>query len=245
MAERTNEPPDDAFAGAEEAAAREAAELAAAEDAPPKPKVAKPRATTTGGARRRQPQPDSPAERGRPVMDPSAIGRVEHPADASDPGTSSALQARAVQPDEIITTDSLTLTGGGIQRASARTINIRQGGIGRLEADEVAVSQGGIGAARADHVSVELGGIGAVLAGEVRVTQGIVNNVAARDVAIEQSFIRSVIANRVTFGRTTGAFLVVARRVDGEVRTLLDWRGAAAFGAAFGLIVGLFRRGRR
>jgi hypothetical protein len=31
--------------------------------------------------------------------------------------------------------------------------------------------------------------------------------------------------------------------VEGEIRTLLDWRGALALGAALGLVLGLVRRG--
>jgi hypothetical protein len=35
---------------------------------------------------------------------------------------------------------------------------------------------------------------------------------------------------------------LIARRVTGDVRVLLDWRGALAFGAIAGLVVGLLRR---
>jgi hypothetical protein len=38
---------------------------------------------------------------------------------------------------------------------------------------------------------------------------------------------------------------LVARKVAGDVRVLLDWRGALAFGAAAGLVIALLRRGRR
>ena len=248
MADGTNESNDAAFAGAEAAAAREAAQAAAAEDgggegSRPKAKVTNARATTAGRAGRRPAGAASDATKeaadGRPVMDPGSIGRV----DGSIEPTATS-EARSVDPDEIITTDTISITGGGIQSARARTVNVHQGGIGRLDADEVAISQGGIGAARVGHLSVELGGVGAVLAGDVRVTQGVVSSVAARDVTVEQSLVRSVVANHVTFGRTTGALVVIARRVDGEVRTLLDWKGAIAFGAVFGLVAGLFRRRR-
>jgi hypothetical protein len=67
----------------------------------------------------------------------------------------------------------------------------------------------------------------------------------AREVHLEQSIVRTVIANEVHADRTTGVLLLLARRVDGDVRTLLDWRGALAFGAAFGIVASLFRRGRR
>jgi hypothetical protein len=38
---------------------------------------------------------------------------------------------------------------------------------------------------------------------------------------------------------------MLAQRVEGDVRALLDWRAAAAFGAAFGFVAALVRRGRR
>jgi hypothetical protein len=99
--------------------------------------------------------------------------------------------------------------------------------------------------ARADRISVELGGIGAVLGGEVSLTQAGAGSVVARDARIEQSVVRSLIANSVHIERATGVVFLVARRVDGNVRTLLDWRGALAFGAAFGILSGLVRRLRR
>ena len=122
--------------------------------------------------------------------------------------------------------------------------HLRQGGIGRARATDIAVSQGGVGVARADRVSVELGGLGAALAGDVRITQGAAGSIVARDVHVEQALVRTVIANHVRAERRTGVLVLIARRVEGDVRTLLDWRGALAFGAAFGLITSLFRRRR-
>ena len=42
---------------------------------------------------------------------------------------------------------------------------------------------------------------------------------------------RTLVANRVEFGPNSGAAVVIAARVEGDVRPLLDWRGALAFGA--------------
>jgi hypothetical protein len=53
-----------------------------------------------------------------------------------------------------------------------------------------------------------------------------------------------VIANEVTADRTTGVLVLIARRVEGDVKTILDWRGALAFGAAFGIVSALLRRRR-
>jgi hypothetical protein len=106
------------------------------------------------------------------------------------------------------------------------------------------VSQGGIGFARGERISVELGGIGAAFGDQVRITQGGVGSVVAREARIEQAVVRTVVANEVHAERTTGVLVLLARRVDGDVRTLLDWRGALAFGAAFGIVSSLLRRRR-
>jgi hypothetical protein len=55
----------------------------------------------------------------------------------------------------------------------------------------------------------------------------------------------SVVAANVTLEKQTGAFLVMARKVEGDVRTVLDWRGALAAGAALGIVVGLLGRRKR
>ena len=134
---------------------------------------------------------------------------------------------------------------GGIAEATAGAVDVRMGGIGRLDAEEVFVQWGGIGAARADRASVELGSLGAALAGELRVTQGIAGTVAARDATIDQSLVRTLIAQRVTITRPTGVLVMIAQHVSGDVRPLLDWRGALAAGAAFGLVSSVIRALRR
>ncbi|MEO5941229.1 MAG: hypothetical protein ABIZ72_09525, partial [Candidatus Limnocylindrales bacterium] len=96
-----------------------------------------------------------------------------------------------------------------------------------------------------DRVSVELGGIGAALAREVTITQGGAGSIVARDARIEQSVVRLLVANVVHVDRPSGVLFLIARRVDGNVKALLDWRGALAFGAAFGVVTSLVRVGRR
>ena len=43
-------------------------------------------------------------------------------------------------------------------------------------------------------------------------------------------------------GRQSGAILILARKVEGDVRTVLDWRGALAIGAALAVGMGLLAR---
>ena len=126
-----------------------------------------------------------------------------------------------------------------------RTIEVRQGSIGRAEAETVSVVQGAIGGVRGAQVSVELGAIGGAVAGEVRIDQGAAGTIIAREVVVEQSAVRTLIARDVVINRPSAAVVMIARRVSGDVRVLLDWRSALAFGAAFGLLAGLVRRRNR
>jgi hypothetical protein len=224
----------DTLAVAEEAAAREAEAEAAADSTGPEvesPKVVRPRTRTSGHAA----APKRPS------------GTASSRAGARDPAGSASL-VKASSPS---TTplggevgDAVSFTGSGAAVVNARTVDVNRGGIGRVQAVDVAVSQGGIGLARGERVSVEMGGIGAALGTEVRVTQGAVRTIVARDVRIEQAGVRTMIANNVHVERTTGVLVMIARHVEGDVRTLLDWRGAIAFGAAFGVVVSFFRRRR-
>ena len=84
--------------------------------------------------------------------------------------------------------------------------------------------------------------IGAAAAAEARLSQGFARLVVAREATIEQGLIGTLIAGKATVQRTTGVFLLIAGRVDGPVKAVLDWRGGLAFGAAFGLLWALLRR---
>jgi len=54
-------------------------------------------------------------------------------------------------------------------------------------------------------------------------------------VHIGQGGAGSVVAAKRDIEKQSGTVLVIARRVEGNVRTMLDWRGALAFGAALGI----------
>jgi hypothetical protein len=138
--------------------------------------------------------------------------------------------------------ESVTVTQGGIQTATANTVHVRQGGIARAEAQDITVTMGGIALARGDRVSVELGGMGAGIGRDVRLTQGAANLILGRDVAVEQSLVQTVAAANVRFERPSLVIFLVARRVEGSVRTLFDWRSAIAFGAVAGLVMSVLRR---
>ncbi len=146
---------------------------------------------------------------------------------------------------ERVAAGSIQLDRGGIGEATADTVEVRVGGIGRLDATDVFVQFGGVGAARADVLNVEWGAVGPVAAGELRVTQGLVGSAIAREATIDQGFVRTLIAQHVTVTRPSAALVVLAARVDGEVRALLDWRGALALGVGLGLVTAVSRALRR
>ena len=137
--------------------------------------------------------------------------------------------------------ESVSVTQGGIGAASAEDITVNQGGIGRAEADDIAVRFGGVAFARGERISVELGGVGIAVGNEVRLTQAGAQTILARNVVLHKSGVRNVLASNVTFEGTSGTFILLARKVEGNVRTVLDWRGALALGAGLGLVAGLFR----
>ena len=109
--------------------------------------------------------------------------------------------------------EHVELSQGGANAIHATSVNVNQGGAGVVRASEVSVSQGGIGVARAERIAVHAGSSIAVAA-----------------------------AGEVTFEPDSNVMLLIARNVSGQVRPLIDWRAAAAFGAGLGLVVALLRR---
>jgi hypothetical protein len=120
-------------------------------------------------------------------------------------------------------------------------VELRLSAVGMVDAGDVSFSQGALGAVRADNVTVEKGAVGATLANNVEVSRGYARSIVARQVQLDRAVARIVVAADVKAERSAVMFLV-ARRVAGDVRVLLDWRGAVAFGAVAGLIMGLLRR---
>lgn len=127
----------------------------------------------------------------------------------------------------------------------ADAVEIHQGAVGRVDATDVVVIKGAIGAARGERVSVEMGALGAAMGGEVTVSQGYAGTILTQKATVEQAFVRTMIAQNVEVRRPSAILFLIAQRVSGDVRVLLDWRGALALGAAFGLLAGLFGKGRR
>jgi len=204
-------------------------------------KVTRARATTSGVPRK------AAAPRVKAVtVSPASNGAGGAAADAAAPDGSVSGRPSNVSiyqgGADSVTGDSVTITQGGASIVNATSVDVRQGGIANAQAEDIHVSMGGVALARADRVSVEMGGLGIAFAREAHLTQGGARTVVAQDVRVDQGLIGTAFAGRVTFERPSGVFLLLAGKTEGPVKALLDWRGALAFGAAMGVIVGLLRR---
>lgn len=111
---------------------------------------------------------------------------------------------------------SVSITQGGARDIEATTVTINQGGAARIRADELSISQGGVALARTEHLTIQDGG---------------------------NAFL--VVADKAALDPETSVFLLVAGSTTGDVRPVMDWRAAAAFGAGFAFVLGLLRRLRR
>ncbi|HSH22271.1 MAG TPA: hypothetical protein VK992_06635, partial [Candidatus Caenarcaniphilales bacterium] len=80
-------------------------------------------------------------------------------------------------------------------------------------ASEVSISQGGVGVARTEQLRLEAGAT---------------------------AF--AVVADDASVGEGSSVFMLIARNAAGDVRPVLDWRAAAAFGAGLGLALRILRR---
>jgi hypothetical protein len=145
---------------------------------------------------------------------------------------------------EASTSESALIEEDGSVLAADR-VDVRLGAVGRVDATELSVHQGVVGGARADRVTVDQGALGGAIAREVTVSPGVARTLLAQEVHVEQSFVRTLVASEVRTEGPTGIGILIARRVVGDVKVLLDWRGALAFGAAAGVVAGLLGRLRR
>ena len=210
-------------------------------------KVTRARATTSDVPRRiAQPKADK-AAKAVDKADKAAMNNKAVP--APEPRAMTTLEAARPANVEIfqggadsVAGDSVSITQGGASVVNARSVEIHQGGIANAQADDITVRLGGVALARADRLSVEMGGVGVALAREAHMTQGMARTVIAQDVRVDQGLIGTAFAGKVTFEKQSGVFLLLAGKTEGPVKALMDWRGALAFGAAFGLLVGLLRR---
>jgi hypothetical protein len=135
--------------------------------------------------------------------------------DASSRFESETIDADSFAQQRDVRAEHVEIVQGGANMIDAQTVSVQQGGVANVRASKLLINQGGVALARVRRLSLREGSSAvAVYADEANVSGG------------------------------SNVLLLIARQVSGDVRPLLDWRAAAAAGAAFGLVVGLLRRRR-
>lgn len=126
---------------------------------------------------------------------------------------------------------TVDIRNGGARDIDATTVSITQGGARDIDATTVTINQGGAASIRADQLNVSQGGVAVARSEKVTLQQG------------GSAF--AVIADEATIDPGSSVFLLLAGSTNGDVRPVIDWRAAAAFGAGLALVLGLLRRARR
>ncbi|HXX60227.1 MAG TPA: hypothetical protein VEI48_02935 [Candidatus Sulfotelmatobacter sp.] len=116
--------------------------------------------------------------------------------------------------------------------AATGTAIVGQASLASLTADRAEVSQGAIAHAQVQDLAVRQGAVALVE--------------SSAHVRLEQSAVGAVMGDAVEISAGSLALVVVAGEVHGDVRPIVDWRGALALGLGLGLVrLLLGGRGRR
>jgi hypothetical protein len=150
---------------------------------------------------------------------------------ADQPSSADDSDAPVLDEADIQGAENVDIRSGGARDIDATSVSITQGGARDIDATTVTINQGGAATIRADDVDLSRSGAGVVRADHVTIQEG--------------SSAFAVIADDATLESETSVFLLIAGSTQGEVNPVLDWRGAAALGAGFALVLGLLRRIRR
>ncbi len=115
--------------------------------------------------------------------------------------------------------------------------------VGGIAADRVTIGSGIVAGIAANQVAIDRCVSGGIIADRVSIVQGGAARILAGDVAVTQGGAGAIAGWNVRLGRGSFAGAVIAGRVEGEVRALLDWRGVLAASLAI-LGIALLRRWR-
>ena len=141
--------------------------------------------------------------------------------------------------------DMDTLNAAGLvqmHQSSARVINaenveLNQGAVLELNAGSVSASQVGLGFVQADVVTVHDGAVAAARAESMSVN-GNAGLVVAESVEFGNAYAGIVIGD-VVRGEKIESVILLSRKVEGNVTTVIDTRGALIAGLVGGLFAGI------
>jgi hypothetical protein len=121
-----------------------------------------------------------------------------------------------------VTSDEVALHQGIALDVATAQVKAHEAALGLVTTGEAYLTNSGAGVLRAENVSME-GTAGVVLTGSANLGNTYAGMVAGREVR----------------GERIESLLVLARRIDGEVHTVVDTRGAVIAGMVWGLFTGV------
>jgi len=140
-----------------------------------------------------------------------------------DVGTLTVEMVRMHQSSaETITSEDVELNISAAAMVNATTLSARQSFLGGVNAEQADIANSFVGGVRG-------GNIGA---------QGILVSAAGETVNLQNAYVGAVAAREVR-GERIESLVLLAGRVEGEVHTLVDTRGAIIAGLVGGLFAGL------
>lgn len=126
-------------------------------------------------------------------------------------------------------------------RVEATTVTMERSGAEQISAERVTMTQSGAKHMDARSAQLDRSGVVSLQAERAVMHDGSAVGIAADEVRLVKSAAFAVIAGEAHLESGARAFLVVGP-TTGEGRPLIDGRGAAAFGAAFAVVVLVLRR---
>jgi len=155
-----------------------------------------------------------------------------------------------------MTDERLEITKGEANVIEAEFVNVKQSTVQSVEGGHVELQQVGALTIYGEKVDVTQGATFLLRGEKLTLNQSISVITAAEDASLNFSFSPVSLAkerlevNRSAVGvmvskelktEGTSSIIMIAKNIEGNVTTLLDWRSALALGAVFGGIFGLFK----
>jgi len=128
-------------------------------------------------------------------------------------------------------------THAGSTEARGPDAHAGPGAVSSLDADRIDFTLGAVGMARGRDVRIGQAAVALAVGDEIELRQSTVRFALAREsVRLETAAAATVIGGHVDVGPRAAVAVLIAGHVEGDVRPLLDWRGAVVFGAVFALV---------
>jgi hypothetical protein len=135
---------------------------------------------------------------------------------------------------------NVTLRQAGAGTVTAEQLTIRQGGAVKAEADHLEMTQGALVAAKTKTANLKASMAGLIVAeGSVQMDQAAAQILLSKgEVTMDQSGALVMISRSVK-AEHSGATFIIARKVEGDIKTAFGPKESLIFGAAAGILTGL------